>query len=88
MIASRSEEHLRSTLDLLRAAGGVAAHVTFDVRDEHAVAAAFDEVASAATFLLSDDAAYVTGDVLVVDGGQALGKQVYGEPVGAQNHLP
>jgi NAD(P)-dependent dehydrogenase (short-subunit alcohol dehydrogenase family) len=40
-----------------------------------------DEVAAAAAFLLSDDAAYVTGDVLVVDGGQALGKQVYGEPL-------
>ena len=47
-----------------------------------------DEVAVAAAFLLSDDAAYVTGDVLVVDGGQALGKQVYGKPVLAQNHLP
>jgi len=40
-----------------------------------------DEVAHSAAFLLSDDAAYVTGDVLVVDGGQTLGKQVYGQPV-------
>jgi NAD(P)-dependent dehydrogenase (short-subunit alcohol dehydrogenase family) len=40
-----------------------------------------DEVARAAAFLLSDDAAYVTGDVLAVDGGQTLGKQVYGAPV-------
>jgi NAD(P)-dependent dehydrogenase (short-subunit alcohol dehydrogenase family) len=40
-----------------------------------------DEVALAAAFLLSDDAGYVTGDVLVVDGGQTLGKQVYGAPV-------
>lgn len=37
-----------------------------------------EEVAVAATFLLSDDAAYVTGDTLVIDGGQWLGKQVYG----------
>lgn len=37
-----------------------------------------EEVAVSATFLLSDDAAYVTGDTLVVDGGQWLGKQVYG----------
>ena len=37
-----------------------------------------EEVATSAAFLLSDDAAYVTGDTLVVDGGQWLGKQVYG----------
>ena len=30
--------------------------------------------------LLSDRAAYVTGDVLVVDGGQWLGKAIYTDP--------
>ncbi|MFZ0322586.1 MAG: SDR family oxidoreductase [Actinomycetes bacterium] len=39
------------------------------------------EIAASAVFLLSDEAAYVTGEVLVVDGGQALGKQVYGDDV-------
>jgi NAD(P)-dependent dehydrogenase (short-subunit alcohol dehydrogenase family) len=37
-----------------------------------------EEVATSAAFLLSEDAAYITGDTLVVDGGQWLGKQVYG----------
>lgn len=37
-----------------------------------------EEVATSAAFLLSDDAGYITGDTLVVDGGQWLGKQVYG----------
>jgi NAD(P)-dependent dehydrogenase (short-subunit alcohol dehydrogenase family) len=36
-----------------------------------------EEVAESAVFLLSDRAAYVTGEVLVVDGGQWLGKSVY-----------
>ncbi len=40
-----------------------------------------EEIAAAAAFLLSDDAAYVTGEVLVVDGGQSLGEQVYGDDV-------
>ena len=39
------------------------------------------EIAGSAAFLLSDEAAYVTGEVLVVDGGQSLGKQVYGGDV-------
>ncbi|MDG3011031.1 SDR family oxidoreductase [Rhodococcus sp. D2-41] len=39
-----------------------------------------DEVAESAAFLLSDRAAYVTGEVLVVDGGQWLGKAIYTDP--------
>ena len=31
-------------------------------------------------YLLSDLAAYVTGDVLVVDGGKWLGKAIYTDP--------
>jgi NAD(P)-dependent dehydrogenase (short-subunit alcohol dehydrogenase family) len=37
-----------------------------------------EEVAGAAAFLLSDEAGYVTGEVLTIDGGQSLGKQVFG----------
>lgn len=40
-----------------------------------------DEIAGSATFLLSPQAGYITGEVLTVDGGQWLGKQVYGESV-------
>jgi NAD(P)-dependent dehydrogenase (short-subunit alcohol dehydrogenase family) len=39
-----------------------------------------DEIAESAAFLLSDRAAYVTGDVLVADGGQWLRKAVYTAP--------
>jgi len=38
------------------------------------------EVADAALFLLGDRASYLTGDCLTLDGGQWLGKQVYGAP--------
>jgi NAD(P)-dependent dehydrogenase (short-subunit alcohol dehydrogenase family) len=37
-----------------------------------------EEVADAASFLLSDRAGYITGEVLTVDGGQWLGRAVYG----------
>ena len=39
--------------------------------------AAPEEIAESAAFLLGDRAGYVTGEVLVVDGGQWLGKSVY-----------
>lgn len=42
------------------------------------------EVAESAAFLLSDRAAYVTGDVLVTDGGQWLGKSIYTNPDAAK----
>lgn len=37
-----------------------------------------DEVAEATMFLLEDRSRYVTGDTLVIDGGQWLGRPVYG----------
>ena len=39
-----------------------------------------EEIADCAVFLLSDRAAYITGEVLTVDGGQWLGKAIYGDP--------
>lgn len=41
------------------------------------------EIADVAAFLLDERARYVTGEVLTVDGGQWLGKQVYGTPLAA-----
>lgn len=40
-----------------------------------------DEIGDLAGFLLSDRARYVTGEVFTADGGQSLGRQVYGPPV-------
>ncbi|MEZ0053540.1 NAD(P)-dependent dehydrogenase (short-subunit alcohol dehydrogenase family) [Mycobacterium sp. MAA66] len=39
--------------------------------------AAPEEIAESAAFLLGDRAGYVTGEVMVVDGGQWLGKSIY-----------
>lgn len=36
------------------------------------------EVAEATLFLLEDRSSYVTGDTLTIDGGQWLGRPVYG----------
>ncbi|TDK26600.1 SDR family oxidoreductase [Arthrobacter crusticola] len=36
-----------------------------------------EEIAESASFLLSDRADYITGEVLVIDGGQWLGKSIY-----------
>ena len=40
-----------------------------------------EEIGDVAAFLMSDQAAYISGDVLTVDGGQSLGRQVYGAPI-------
>jgi hypothetical protein len=45
-----------------------------DIRSE------FCDRVAVVTGLLSDRAAYVTSDVLVVDGGQWLGKAIYTDP--------
>jgi NAD(P)-dependent dehydrogenase (short-subunit alcohol dehydrogenase family) len=39
--------------------------------------ATVDEIAESASYLMSERARYVTGEVLVVDGGQWLGKSIY-----------
>ncbi|MET3920218.1 SDR family oxidoreductase [Arthrobacter sp. UYEF20] len=41
-----------------------------------------EEIAESASFLMSDRADYITGEVLVVDGGQWLGKSVYTDEKG------
>ncbi len=40
-----------------------------------------EEIADLASLMLSDRTSYVTGEVLTADGGQSLGRQVYGESV-------
>ncbi|WP_131738926.1 SDR family oxidoreductase [Actinomadura roseirufa] len=45
--------------------------------------AAPPEIADLTGFLLSDRAGYVTGAVLTADGGQSLGRQIYGPPLHA-----
>lgn len=40
-----------------------------------------EEIAGLASFLMSDRAGYITGEVLTADGGQSLGKQIYGPSV-------
>lgn len=51
-------------------------HLTQDVRALHALnrLANADEIAKVALFLLSDDASFVTGEVMFVDGGFAVRK--------------
>ena len=39
------------------------------------------EIARLAEVLMGDLSGYVTGEVLTVDGGQVLGKQIYGQPL-------
>ncbi|MFJ9855073.1 SDR family oxidoreductase [Streptomyces sp. NPDC101150] len=43
-----------------------------------------EEIADIAAFLLEDRSAYITGEVLTADGGQWLGRQVYGAPLGRE----
>ncbi|WP_207945248.1 SDR family oxidoreductase [Actinomadura rubrisoli] len=40
------------------------------------------EIGDLTGFLLSDRAGYVTGAILTADGGQSLGRQIYGPPIG------
>ncbi|WP_242888323.1 SDR family oxidoreductase [Actinomadura litoris] len=40
------------------------------------------EIGDLTGFLLSDRASYITGEILTADGGQWLGKQIYGPPLG------
>ncbi|MER7519654.1 SDR family oxidoreductase [Streptomyces sp. NPDC126499] len=46
------------------------------------------EIAEASLFLLGDGASYLTGECLTVDGGQWLGKQVYGRAAGQAVPMP
>ncbi|MDF5751674.1 SDR family oxidoreductase [Spongiactinospora sp. TRM90649] len=43
--------------------------------------ASAEEIAGLTALLLSDRASYITGATLTADGGQSLGRQIYGTPV-------
>ncbi|MDI3316938.1 MAG: SDR family oxidoreductase [Bacillota bacterium] len=45
-----------------------------------------EDVARAARFLLSEEASWITGEVLTVDGGQWLGKGMFRVPAGGSPH--
>ncbi|MFJ7062564.1 SDR family NAD(P)-dependent oxidoreductase [Streptomyces microflavus] len=72
-VPGRREEPPRATVELIEAVGeaigGGPGPVVRDVRDPGAV--------DAAAFLIGDRAAYITGEVLTVDGGQGLGTSAY-----------
>ena len=61
VVTGRREKEGRETLDMLRAVSGDGAFIRLD------------EIANAVIFLCSNDAAFITGASLTVDGGFLLG---------------